>query len=537
LQSIITRDLYTLEPGEAFTALVLNTDGSKRLKTLVRYLSNEPHPSYLLAYARKHGTNFCDWLQALSDGLVEVAKDDPRITLDGPVVIQSIDHRDIDSILPSLSDSGTGTKQETAELIDDRKPFFIGQAMLPKASNQDKKWFTFEEAHFPSISSSQSPISNCHKALGATFTDLWGYEVPLYYTSSSQEHEQVRKNAGLFDLFHKALLAFQGQGAERFLDLVLTEHISQLGIGESCRSCILSPEGVLLGDCTLYRLEPDYFMMELEPIYAQLVEHWLRAVADRAVTIDPERPSIEVDKSCSIINLKTQSEALTILGLQGSKATNILQRLLNDKKDHNLLYNLKKGQITKLSISGLPAWIARRGYTGESVGYDLFVLESHAQSIWNAILDAGIDSGLGPIGLSAAESLRIEVGLPLYGKDLAGRYHISPYEAGFGSSIKFEKPFFIGRKHILAQPPSRKMVRLRAEVHTTTMTKLEPEILNDSGNSIGVTTSAVSVSGQFYGLGLINTEQPIQEDMYLSINGSPMPIEVLSIPYSTVIEA
>jgi glycine hydroxymethyltransferase len=537
LQSIITRDIYTLEPGEAFTALVLNTDGNKRLKAFVRYLSNEPHSSYLLVYAREHGTNFCDWLQMLSDGLVEVEKDDPHITLDGPVVIQNADHMDIESILPTLTDSETGTKQENTELIDDRKPFFIGQAMLAKNSHQERKGFTCEDAHFPSIPCRQSPIYNYHKALGATFSDVWGYEMPLYYVSSSQEHEQVRNNGGLFDLFHKALLAFHGQGAERFLDLVLTEYISQLGTGESCRSCILSPEGVLLSDCTIYRLEPDYFMMELEPIHAQLVENWLRAVADRAVTIDPERPSIEVDRSCSIINLKTQSDALTILGLQGSKATNILQRLLNDKKDHNLLYNLKKGQITKLSISGLPVWIARRGYTGESVGYELFASESHAQSLWNALLDAGLDNGLGPIGLSAAESLRIEVGLPLYGKDLAGCYHSSPYEAGFGSSIKFEKPFFIGRKQILAQTSSRKMVRLRAEVDATTLTQLKPEILTDSGYSIGVTTSAVSVSGQFYGLGLINIEQPIQGDVYLSINGSPMPVEVLSIPYSTVIEA
>ena len=139
--------------------------------------------------------------------------------------------------------------------------------------------------------------------------------------------------------------------------------------------------------------------------------------------------------------------------------------------------------------------------------------------------------------MSAAESLRIEAGLPLYGKDLAGCYHISPYEASFASSIKLEKPFFIGRKQILAQTPSRKMVRLRTEIDATTLTQLEPEILNDSGYSIGVTTSAVSVSGQFYGLGLINTEQPIQGDVYLSINGSPMPVEVLSIPYATVIEA
>ena len=410
--------------------------------------------------------------------------------------------------------------------------------MLPNGANQNRKWFAFEEALLPGIPSRPSPLYNCHKDLGATFTNSAGYEMPLYYTSGSQEHEQVRKNAGLFDLSHRVLLGFQGQGAERFLDLVLTEHISQLGIGESCRTCILSPEGVLLSDCIMYRLEPDYFMMELERINAQLVENWLQAVADRVVMIDAERSYVEVDSTCSIINLKTRPDALMILGLQGSKSTHIIQHLLSDAKDHNLLRNLKKGQITKLSTSDFPGWIARRGYTGELVGYELFVPESNAQFLWNALLDAGLNYGLGPIGLSAAESLRIEAGLPLYDKDLAGRYHISPLEAGFGSSIKLEKPFFIGRKAILAYSPSRKVTRLRSEIDTVTLAKLEPDILNDSGNSIGVITSIASVSGQFYGLGLINNEHPIEKgNVYLSFNGSPVPVEALSIPYSAVIEA
>ena len=104
LQSIITRDIYKLKPGEGFTALVLNTDGSKRLKAFVRYLPNEPHPFYLLVYEHGSGKNFCDWLQMLSGGFVEVERDDPYITLDGPVVIKSADQKYIDEIELSLSE-------------------------------------------------------------------------------------------------------------------------------------------------------------------------------------------------------------------------------------------------------------------------------------------------------------------------------------------------------------------------------------------------------------------------------------------------
>ena len=112
LQSVITRDIYKLRPGEAFTALVLKADGNKRLEVFVRYMSNEPHPCYLLVYEHEHETNFCNWLQMLSDGFVEVERDDPYITLDGPVVIKSVDHTYIDDIVLSLTDSETGIEQE-----------------------------------------------------------------------------------------------------------------------------------------------------------------------------------------------------------------------------------------------------------------------------------------------------------------------------------------------------------------------------------------------------------------------------------------
>jgi glycine hydroxymethyltransferase len=537
LQSVITRDIYKLEQGEAFSALILNTDGEKSLDVLVSCLSSEPHPCFLLVYQGDHEMKFRNWLQMLSDGFVEVEKDDPYRTLDGPVVIKRADPEYIDNTLLTLADSETGIEQEAVELIEDSKPYFIGQTTLPRDGNPDRKWFAFEETPFPGILSRPSPLYSCHKALGATFTDWIGYEMPLYYTSSSQEHEQVRKIAGLFDLSHKILLGFRGPGAERFLDLVLPEHIPQLGISGSCRTCILSPEGALLSDCILYRLEPDYFMMELEPTNALLVENWLRAVADREVMIDPARPYVEVDRSCSIINLKTDSDALTILGLQGSKSTSILQSLLNDTKSRFILHNLKKGQILKLPISGISIWIARRGFTGELVGYELFVSQSNAHFLWSTLMAAGLDNSLGAIGLSAADSLRIEAGLPCYGKDLAGPYHISPIEAGFGSSIQLDKPFFIGRQQILSCSPSRRVVRLRAEIDTVTLAKLEPWILNDSGNNIGVTTSTASVSGKFYGLGLLDEQLSEKGNVYLSYNGSPIPVEVLSIPYSTVIEA
>lgn len=450
----------------------------------------------------------------------------------------------VSSVL-AFAASGTGIEPGVDALITYNKPYFIGQTALPKKAGLDKKRFSFDKmdswiarvAQAPGNSSKPSPFSSCHEASGAIFTEFADFQLPLYYTSADQEHQHVRKYAGLFDLSYKVLLGFRGQGSERFLDLALTEHIPQLRAGGSCRACILRPEGPIISHCILYRVASDYFIMELDPFKAQMVESWLRAVAARDVMIDPARPGIEVDRSCSITNLRTGPDPLTVLALQGPKSTAIMQHLLKENKSRHILNNLSKGQIIELSFSGIVGWLACRGYTGEPVGYEIFVPPSQAEFLWNALMDAGFDDSLSPIGLSAADSLRIEAGLPLYGKELAGPYHVSPMEAGFGSCIKLHKPFFIGRHSMLSYSPSRRLVRLRAEIDATDVTKLESTIHDDAGKIIGVTTSRVSISGRYYGLGLLGKNPSDKARVYLSYNGSPsLPAEILPIPYSAVVE-
>src|SRR5436305_12573508 len=301
---------------------------------------------------------------------------------------------EIDGAVRALAGSGSGIEPEVGSLIAGSKPYFIGQARLPKAANLNKKRFSFEEINSSGNPSEPSPLYSSHRALGATFTNFAGCQMPLYYTSSSQEHQCVRKNAGLFDLSYKVLLGFQGHGAERFLDLVLTEHIPQLDTGGSCRACILSPEGTIISDCILYRLASDYFIMELEPHNAQMAESWLRAVAAREVIIDLARPGVEVERSCSITNLKTCCDPLVTLALQGPKSMAIIQSLLNGSQSRYILNNLSKGQIRELSIAGFDGWIARRGYTGEPVGYEIFIPRSKAEFLWNGLMNVGLDHSL-----------------------------------------------------------------------------------------------------------------------------------------------
>src|SRR5579884_785396 len=541
LQSIVTRDVYSLKIGELTPALILYANGEKRLDVYICALESRPYPRYLLIYANDAEPGLHDWLRMLSDGHIVVESNDPFITIDGPVVIRLADRRflnevqpEIDHVAQGLTRSHNGSKREEEGLIDYSKPYFMGQTTLP-ASNVNKQRFAFEERNSSRLLAGPSPLHDCHKALGARFADFGGQQVPLYFTSHHHEHQSVRQHAGLFDLSYKVLLGFEGWGAERFLDLVLTEHIPSLNKEASCRTCILSPDGTVLSDCIVYRLATDYFMMELEPLHAGMVESWLRTAAAHEVMIDLARPAIEVDRTCNITNLTTTPDALTILALQGPASTAILQSLLAENKGHHVLHNLKKGHIAELTFAGRTAWIGRRGYSGEPVGYEIFVPQSQAVSLWNTLMDAGAAHHLSSVGLLATESLRIEAGLPLYEKELAGPYSVNPMEAGFGSAIKLHKPFFVGRQQMLSCKATRRLVRLRAETGAASLKYLEPTIYDDAGKIIGITTSSACVTGQFYGIGLLDEFERAKG--YLCLNGSSLAVEVLPIAYGAVVGA
>jgi glycine hydroxymethyltransferase len=536
LQSIVTRDVYSLKVGELVPALILHAHGGKRLNVYICDLEGEAHARYLLVYARDTEPDLYDWLRMLSDGHIQVEGNDPFITLDGPVIIQRAASRFLDEVksgMDHIACSLDGNKPEEECLIDHGKPYFIGQMGLPAAAKLNKQGCAFEEMRTSTFVSRPSPLYDCHKASGASFTDFAGQPVPLYFASSSSEHQSVRRHAGLFDLSYKVLLGFEGQGAERFLDLVLTEHIPSLNSGASCRACILSPDGMILSACILYRLAPDYFVMELEPLHAEVVENWLRAVAAREVLIDLERPAIEVDRTCSITNLTASSDSLTLMALQGPASIGILQFLLGDNK--HMLHHLKKGHIAEFAFAGRTVWMARRGYTGEPVGYEIFVPRSQAAFLWKILMEAGFAHRLNPVGLLATESLRIEAGLPLYGKELAGPYSVNPVEAGFGSAIKLHKPFFVGRQQVLSCKPTRRLVRLRAEIDAASLEHLEPTIYDDEGKVIGIMTSSASAARQFYGIGLLDKFEPAKG--YLSFNGLSLGVEILPVPYGTVVGA
>jgi len=236
---------------------------------------------------------------------------------------------------------------------------------------------------------------------------------------------------------------------------------------------------------------------------------WLNAVLEGRVVIDHDNPSITFDGHVSLKNLKDPihgAEQKVDIALQGPASREILLRLADDAETRRRLTRLARTDLMDARCAGLDLVIARTGYTGEDVGFEIFVHPDEASKLWNAILDAGEDLGVKPAGLAARDSTRTEAGLPLYGHDIDGPYNITPFEAGFGSYVKLHKPFFIGRKAILEKmrESSMQIIRFRMNQKGVRVPKLGDPVVNARGHCIGfVTSCAIDVEGYLVGLAYV----------------------------------
>jgi glycine hydroxymethyltransferase len=193
------------------------------------------------------------------------------------------------------------------------------------------------------------------------------------------------------------------------------------------------------------------------------------------------------------------------IALQGPQSLKILQSLA-DGRIRERLAALPRGQVLRAEIQGFDLIISRTGYTGERIGYELFVHPDRAPALFERLLDAGQPFGLRPCGLGARDSTRTEAGLPLYGHELAGPFELTPGDAGFASFVKLYKPFFIGRKAYMAREAKRTMevVRFRISEKGVRLPKQGDAVVDRRGRVIGyVTSCAMDTEGLLTGMAWI----------------------------------
>jgi glycine hydroxymethyltransferase len=307
-------------------------------------------------------------------------------------------------------------------------------------------------------------LYDAHKALGARMVPFAGWEMPVWYTGVVEEHKAVREAAGLFDVSHMGVLDAAGPNAAAFLDLITANDVAALDIGESHYTYLLDVNGIPIDDLLIYRLGQERYMLVVNASNNDKDWAWLNAVNEGKVMIDPSRPWARNTAPCVLRDLRDRKwgEACRVdIALQGPKSMAILQSTCDDRADASRLGKMPRTHLMPARLRGFDVIISRTGYTGESVGYELFVHPDKAPAFWDLLMEAGAPQGMKPAGLGARDSTRTEAGLPLYGHELAGPLNLNPADAGFSSYVKTFKPFFVGRAAYLAHEAERKMENAR----------------------------------------------------------------------------
>lgn len=284
-----------------------------------------------------------------------------------------------------------------------------------------------------------TPLVERHEALGARLVDFAGWRMPIQYAGILEEHRAVRERAGLFDLCHMGELFVEGPEAAAALAHAVTTDPRTLAVGRAHYSMICAPDGGILDDLIVYRLADDRFLVVANASNAAVVSD---ALAERVA----ERRAILDDRSL----------ATALVAIQGPAALQIAGPLADLDLDAIRYYGIAEGRV-----AGIPALVARTGYTGED-GFEVFVDAPAGPALWDALMEAGRPAGLVPVGLGARDTLRLEAGMPLYGNELDRA--TTPFDAGLGRVVKLAKEGgFVGRDALAKAAeagPQRRLVGL-----------------------------------------------------------------------------
>ena len=285
----------------------------------------------------------------------------------------------------------------------------------------------------------ETPLTSTHRALGARLIEFGGWLMPVQYRSIIEEHRAVRETVGLFDLSHMGELYVEGPDGGSALAAALVSDPPSLAIGRAHYSMICTPSGGIVDDLIVYRLGDARFLVVANASNAAIVSD---ALAERLVTFKAV--------------LDDRALATGLLAVQGPRAKDVLAPLTDVDLGALRYYAVAEG-----TVAGIPALVARTGYTGED-GFEVFVESGLTMELWEVLLAAvQAQDGL-PIGLGARDTLRLEAGMPLYGNELD--LETNAFEAGLGRVVKLDKEEdFVGRtalEKVARDGPARKLVGL-----------------------------------------------------------------------------
>ena len=341
-----------------------------------------------------------------------------------------------------------------------------------------------------------------------------GYNMPISYTGINDEHQTVRRNAGVFDVSHMGEFILKGENALDLIQRVTTNDASKLTAGKAQYSCLPNEQGGIVDDLLVYCIEENkVYMLVVNASNIEKDWNWIQKHNDKGV----EMHNIS-DETC-------------LLAIQGPNATKILQPLTEMD-----ILNLKYYMFVKGEFAGVEnVLVSATGYTGAG-GVEIYFenKDDNADKIWTAIFEAGAAQGIKPIGLAARDTLRLEMGFCLYGNDIDDT--TSPLEAGLGWITKLNKENFTSKDSFQKQKEEgikRKLVGF--EMVDKGIPRHHYEIADKDGNAIGYVTSGTQSPSlaKAIGMGYVVLEHSaIDSPIYIKVRDKLLQAKVAKMPFA-----
>ena len=486
LDFAVSSDLSALKKGKTQVTSIATPKG-----VVQGLLKNVDNNTYQLSVPVKNASTVATWLRDLSDGYTSFelngGKDFSAKRLPGPFVVNEVKAK-LTATVPPLK-GGV-------------KPWFIGVSSDIK--EEPLPSFEWNEAEGEL---KKTKLNQVHRDLGGRMVPFAGWEMPVQYSGIFEEHLATRNAAGLFDVSHMGVYDVRGADAASFLDTVCGNDCGGLMPGESLYSHFLTPDANVIDDTLIYRRGWDNYLVVVNASNDDKDRTWLESVRDGLVKIDNNRPWARTyGYNAEIRNLRdprSGDDMRVDIALQGPKSRDTLLAMGVDDATRARIMKLKRTELCNAVVGGFDLIVSRTGYTGEKMAFELFVHPDRAAEFWLAVMKAGEQFGVKPIGLGARDSLRTEAGLPLYGHEMglgSGKFEgrdLGVAEGGFGSYVKPYKPYFIGRDAYVARERARQgvVVRFTFDEQRVRMAHNGDPVMNSNGERVGFVTSC-AIDGQ-----------------------------------------
>jgi aminomethyltransferase len=355
----------------------------------------------------------------------------------------------------------------------------------------------------------KTPLYNEHVKLNAKIVEFAGFLMPLEFEGVISEHITVREKVGIFDVSHMGEIWITGKNATNWLQTMVTNNVAIMQPGQAQYNAMLYQEGTVVDDLLVYKFSETEYMLCVNAANIEKDYQWL------------------LHHQSEDVSLENNSDKIAQIAIQGPMAINTLQEITDLQLNLIKYYRFQKGNIL-----GNEAIISRTGYTGED-GFEIYIKNDYAETIWQKLLEVGKKYDIKPAGLAARDTLRLEAGMLLYGNDMD--QCTTALEAGLDWIIKFDKGDFIGKESLLEQKAKgleRKLVGF--EMIEPGIARHGYSVVDENMNEIGLVTSGTFSPYLKKSIGMaylpINLTA-VDTEFYINIRDKKRKAKVVALPF------